>query len=184
MLIDPGRHVLFEYTRNHTNDAVDSLLAGYEGYLVADAHVVYDHLYERGDIVEVNCWAHSRRYFFKAMASDPERAGRAYACRGCCSRSSAASGRARKKREAIRQKHSRLSSNASSPGAMPSGSAPSRTPRCTPRCATPGTSAWACSVSSPTAACRSRTTSASASSAGRPWAARTGSSSAATTPLT
>ncbi len=72
VLIDPGRHVLFEYTRNHTNDAVDSLLAGYEGYLVADAHVVYDHLYERGDIVEVNCWAHSRRYFFKAMASDPE----------------------------------------------------------------------------------------------------------------
>ena len=68
--------------RSATNDAVDSLLAGYEGYLVADAHVVYDHLYERGDIVEVNCWAHSRRYFFKAMASDPERAGQALRMQG------------------------------------------------------------------------------------------------------
>jgi transposase len=44
VLVVPDRHVLFEYTRNQTNDAVDRVLAGYEGYLVADAHVVYDHL--------------------------------------------------------------------------------------------------------------------------------------------
>ena len=50
------------------------MLAGYHGYLVADAHVVYDHLYESGEVVEVNCWAHCRRYFFKALASDPDRA--------------------------------------------------------------------------------------------------------------
>ncbi|MBK6810485.1 MAG: IS66 family transposase [Sandaracinaceae bacterium] len=107
VLIDPGRHVLFEYTRNHTNDAVDSLLAGYEGYLVADAHVVYDHLYERGDIVEVNCWAHSRRYFFKAMASDPERAGQALRMQGLLFKIERSIKDApRKKREAIRQKHS------------------------------------------------------------------------------
>lgn len=107
VLIDPGRHVLFEYTRNHTNDSVDSLLAGYEGYLVADAHVVYDHLYERGDIVEVNCWAHSRRYFFKAMASDPERAGQALRMQGLLFKIERSIKDApRKKREAIRQKHS------------------------------------------------------------------------------
>ncbi|MBK6812275.1 MAG: IS66 family transposase [Sandaracinaceae bacterium] len=74
--------------------------------IVADAHVVYDHLYERGDIVEVNCWAHSRRYFFKAMASDPSARAKRCACRGCCSRSSAASGRARKKRAKPSGKHS------------------------------------------------------------------------------
>ena len=68
------RHVLFEFTRDHTSDAVDDVLAGYQGFLVADAHVVYDHLYATGDVVEVNCWAHCRRYFFKALDSDPDRA--------------------------------------------------------------------------------------------------------------
>ena len=74
VLVVPGRHVLFEYTREHTGAAVDTVLAGYEGYVVADAHAVYDHLYVDEKITEVNCWAHARRYFFKAMSSDPERA--------------------------------------------------------------------------------------------------------------
>jgi hypothetical protein len=73
-MVAPERHVLFEYTRDHTNDAVDSVLACHEGYLVADAHVVYDHLYAGGHFTEVNCWAHARRYFFKAVGTDPERA--------------------------------------------------------------------------------------------------------------
>jgi transposase len=74
VLVAPARHVLFEFTRDHSSDAVDDVLSGYQGFLVADAHVVYDHLYARGDVVEVNCWAHARRYFFKALDSDPERA--------------------------------------------------------------------------------------------------------------
>jgi transposase len=74
VLVVPERHVLFEFTPKHDSDAVDSILAGYEGYLVADAHAVYNHLYREGAITEVNCWAHARRYFFKAIASDPDRA--------------------------------------------------------------------------------------------------------------
>lgn len=74
VLVAPGKHVLFEFSQKHDSKAVDDLLEGYRGYLVADAHVVYDHLYASGDIVEVNCWAHARRYFFKAFPSDPERA--------------------------------------------------------------------------------------------------------------
>jgi transposase len=74
VLVAPLRHVLFEYTPQHDGDAVDDVLAGYKGYLVADAHAVYDHLYTSGDLREVNCWAHCRRYFFKAMTSDPARA--------------------------------------------------------------------------------------------------------------
>ena len=74
VVIAPEKHVLFEYTSDHTKSAIDRVLSGYEGYLVADAHAVYDHLYERGDLKEVNCWAHARRYFFKAMSSEPERA--------------------------------------------------------------------------------------------------------------
>jgi transposase len=58
VLVAPKRHVLFEFTRSHNSDAVDTVLAGYEGFLVADAHVVYDHLYADGSIIEVNCWAH------------------------------------------------------------------------------------------------------------------------------
>jgi len=74
VLVAPGRHVLFEYTAQHSSQAVDDVLGDYQGYLVADAHAVYDHLYRTGDVIEVNCWAHCRRYFFKALTSDPERA--------------------------------------------------------------------------------------------------------------
>lgn len=67
VLVAPERHVLFEYTRDHTSDAVDEVLSDYQGCLVADAHSVYEHLYKTGNVVEVNCWAHVRRYFFKAL---------------------------------------------------------------------------------------------------------------------
>ena len=74
VLVAPQRHVLYRYSRDHTKKAVDDLLSSYAGYLVVDAHVVYDHLFKDGTIIEVGCWAHCRRYFFKALESDPERA--------------------------------------------------------------------------------------------------------------
>jgi transposase len=74
VVVAPDKHVLFGYTPKHDKAAVDALLAGYTGYLVADAHSVYDHLYKDGTIVEVACWAHLRRYFFKSLGSDPPRA--------------------------------------------------------------------------------------------------------------
>jgi len=108
VLVAPARHVLFEFTRDHSSDAVDDVLAGYQGYLVADAHVVYDHLYQTGDVVEVNCWAHSRRYFFKALASDPERAKVALGFIGALFRiERTLADSPRKKKERIRDKRSR-----------------------------------------------------------------------------
>lgn len=77
--VAPEKHVLFRYSRHHDGAAVDELLAGYRGYLVADAHAVYDHLYATGGVVEVGCWAHARRYFFKALPSNPDRAKTALA---------------------------------------------------------------------------------------------------------
>ena len=77
--VAPEKHVLFAYSKRHDSAAVDTLLAGYSGYLVADAHAVYDHLYRGGAVIEVGCWAHARRYFFKALESDPERAKTALA---------------------------------------------------------------------------------------------------------
>lgn len=72
VLVVPGRHVIFAFSDSHNAAAVDKLLGGYEGYLVADAHAVYDHLYEDGGATEVACWGHARAYVFKALASEPE----------------------------------------------------------------------------------------------------------------
>ena len=55
MLIAPERHVLFAYSAKHDKKAVDRVLANYRGYLVADAHAVYDHLYQSGRVVDVAC---------------------------------------------------------------------------------------------------------------------------------
>jgi len=75
----PEKHVLFGYAPKHNSAAVDELLRDYKGYLVADAHTVYDHLYKKGAATEVGCWAHNRRYYFKSLSSDPERARSALA---------------------------------------------------------------------------------------------------------
>jgi transposase len=74
VMVAPEKHVLYRFSERHDSAAVDDLLRGYQGYLVADAHAVYDHLYRDGAVTEVACWAHQRRYFFKALESDPERA--------------------------------------------------------------------------------------------------------------
>jgi transposase len=74
VVVAPQRHVLFGYQPQHDSAAVDALLAGYKGLLVADAHAVYDHLYLTGDVIEVGCWAHARRYGFKALDTDSTRA--------------------------------------------------------------------------------------------------------------
>ena len=82
VVIAPELHVLFGYSRKHDKKAVDRMLGGYQGYLVADAHTVYDHLYQLGAVTEVGCWAHVRRYFFKTLGTDPERAREAIALIG------------------------------------------------------------------------------------------------------
>jgi len=74
VVVAPEKHVLFGYSPKHDGKAVDKLLGEYKGFLVADAHSVYNHLYEKGDVVEVGCWAHARRYVFKALETDGPRA--------------------------------------------------------------------------------------------------------------
>jgi transposase len=77
VVIAPEKHVLFRFSEKHNNAAVDAMLAEYVGILVADAHVVFDHLFLGGQVREAGCWAHARRYFFKALSTEPQRARRA-----------------------------------------------------------------------------------------------------------
>lgn len=68
-------HVVFRYVEQHaTSNKVAQLLAGFKGHLLADAAPVYDALYETGDIIEHCCWFHCRRYFYRALESDRQRA--------------------------------------------------------------------------------------------------------------
>jgi len=107
VLVAPELHVLFEYTPKHDGAAVDRILAGYEGHLVADAHTVYDHLFKDGKVVECGCWAHARRYFFKALGSDPERARTALAIIGALFQIERRIAKAsREERQAVRRAHS------------------------------------------------------------------------------
>jgi transposase len=82
VVVAPDQHVLFRYTPKHNGAAVDSMLKEYKGVLLADAHSVYDHLYKDGEGTEAGCWAHARRYFFKALFSEPELAREAIALIG------------------------------------------------------------------------------------------------------
>lgn len=69
-------HVFFEYQPKHTSDAVCAMFKGFNGYIQADAHCVYDALY-RGEAVangekapeEVACWSHARRKMWEAAVT-------------------------------------------------------------------------------------------------------------------
>ena len=69
---DDHPFTVYDYTPNRSRDGPEEFLKEFRGYLQADAYSGYDHFYqqpERG-IVEVACWAHSRRRFFEAQSSD------------------------------------------------------------------------------------------------------------------
>lgn len=107
VLAVPRRHVVFEYTREHNGAAVDTVLAGYQGYLVVDAHAVYDHLYADETVTEVSCWVHARRYFFQAMSLDPERAREALALINALLRvERSIADKPRREKERLRTEHS------------------------------------------------------------------------------
>jgi len=55
--------VAYDFSRSRSQQAPLDFLAGYRGYLQADAFPGYDVLYARGAIAEVACWAHARRKF-------------------------------------------------------------------------------------------------------------------------
>ena len=75
---DPDHPViLYDYTATRERAGPEKFLAGYRGYLQADAYSGYDAFFKdpaRG-LIEVGCWAHARRYFHKALESDQAHMG-------------------------------------------------------------------------------------------------------------
>jgi len=67
---------VYDFTESRQRAGPQNFLAGFEGYLQADAYGGYDGIYldSGGAIVEVACWAHTRRYWYKARDLDPTRA--------------------------------------------------------------------------------------------------------------
>lgn len=64
---------VFDYTPTRERTGPERMLAGFRGYLQADAYSGYDGIYARG-ATEVGCMAHARRKFVEALPSDPARA--------------------------------------------------------------------------------------------------------------
>jgi transposase len=71
VLVAPPKHVLFRFSDRHDSQAVDDLLPGYRGTVVADAHTVYDHIFGPEKASEAGCWSHTRKYFLEALRIDP-----------------------------------------------------------------------------------------------------------------
>ena len=69
-------YTVYDFTETRQRDGPQTFLQGYRGYLQADAYGGYDGVYldSQGGIVEVACWAHCRRYWWKAREQDPPRA--------------------------------------------------------------------------------------------------------------
>lgn len=66
--LDPlGGQVVYDATRTHERAGVERFLAGFRGFLQADAYKGYDALYRDGTVIEVACWAHARRRFVAAL---------------------------------------------------------------------------------------------------------------------
>ena len=68
-----NRPIVYDYTPDHSRAGPQRVFHDYRGYLQAEAHAVYDALYQSGTIVEVGCWMHARRKFYEARTSDPAR---------------------------------------------------------------------------------------------------------------
>lgn len=72
-------YTVYDFTDSRKRDGPEQFLAGYRGYLQADAYGGYDGLFLNSGaaIIEVACWAHARRYWFDAIKTDPARAHQA-----------------------------------------------------------------------------------------------------------
>lgn len=75
-------YTVYDYTPSRKRDGPHKWLAGFTGYLQADAYGGYDGIFHGQGATEVACWAHARRKFYDAQDSDPQRAAQMLALVG------------------------------------------------------------------------------------------------------
>ena len=73
---DGHPYSVYDFTTSHSRDGPASFLEGYSGYLHADAYTGYDAMFSGigSSVLEVACWAHTRRRFFNAVGNAPRQA--------------------------------------------------------------------------------------------------------------
>jgi transposase len=69
-----NKEVLFDYRTGRGRNGPEQLLKDFEGYLQTDGYKVYDFFDERKKVTQLNCMAHARRYFEKALPYDEKKA--------------------------------------------------------------------------------------------------------------
>jgi transposase len=79
---DAHPYMVYDYTPTRKRDGPATWLAGYSGYLQADAYGAYDGIYHAQGVTEVACWAHARRKFYDAQDSDGKRSAQMLALIG------------------------------------------------------------------------------------------------------
>ena len=70
----PEKMVFFDYGHGRSQKRPAKLLKDFKGYLQTDGYVVYDLISKSKDITHLNCMAHARRKFEKALPYDKKRA--------------------------------------------------------------------------------------------------------------
>lgn len=68
------KSVFFDYQHGRSQKRPAKLLKGFKGYLQTDGYVVYNLISKSKDITHLNCMAHARRKFEKALIYDKKRA--------------------------------------------------------------------------------------------------------------
>jgi transposase len=67
-------YVVYDFTIDRSRAGPQNFLAGYQGYLQADAYAGYDCVLGPGKAQEVACWIHARRYWHEVQDYDLARA--------------------------------------------------------------------------------------------------------------
>jgi len=68
--------VVYDFTLTKEQGEPKRFLGEWKGHLQCDAASSFHQLFASGEVIEVGCWAHARRRFVDALASDTARASR------------------------------------------------------------------------------------------------------------
>jgi transposase len=68
---DKEGRIAYDFTESRKRDGPLEVLKEFKGYVHADAYPGYDRLYLPGEVREVACFAHLRRYVLEAEAEEP-----------------------------------------------------------------------------------------------------------------